>query len=216
MRFDFEQQFTLWMEALVSAEVNPRRRELLLKGLGHGSVEFLRQIWFPIVGHFDHLQPEWEVRDFGNGYRYIDFAYLPGGRKGAIEVHGFASHARDLDVRRFKDLCYRQGYLGLDDWTFLPVAYPAIMDEPKHCQQIVLSFIGKFLAVDVHASLDWLEAETVRLARRLLRPFTPDELCAHLRITKQHSRRLLSKLVELKILKVASGTVRYRTYQLIY
>jgi hypothetical protein len=40
----FEQQYTVWLEGQMAAETNPRRRELLEKGLGHGTVEFLRTI----------------------------------------------------------------------------------------------------------------------------------------------------------------------------
>jgi hypothetical protein len=44
------------------------------------------------------------VRDFNQGYRYIDSAYMPGDVKGEIEIQGYGSHARGLDVKRFKDL----------------------------------------------------------------------------------------------------------------
>lgn len=83
----------------IMQEANPRRRGLLEKGLGHGTVEFLRTIWYPTVRNFDHLYPEWEVRDFNGGYRYVDLAYRPGGMNGAIEIQGYGSHARDLDVK---------------------------------------------------------------------------------------------------------------------
>lgn len=209
----FNQQYETWLQENLDRESNPRRRELLSRGLGHGTVEFLRLIWFPAVGNLNDLHPEWEVRDFSNGYRYLDLAYMPAGAKGGIEIQGFASHARDLDVRRFKDLCYRHSLLSLDGWTFLPIAYPSIVDEPKQCQQLVLSFIGKFITSDVSASLSWLEAETVRLARRLLRPFTPLELATHLRVSDRHTRRLLYRLVDQQVLEVASGEHRARTYR---
>lgn len=76
----FEQKYEEWLQANIDSEKNIRRRELLQKGLGHGTVEFLRLVWFPAVGHFDHLLPEWEVRDFNNGYRYLDLAYMPAAR----------------------------------------------------------------------------------------------------------------------------------------
>jgi hypothetical protein len=203
------------MGTTIAQEQNHRRRELLEKGLGHGTLEFLRSVWFPVVRDFNHLYPEWEVRDFSNGYRYLDLAYMPGGDvKGGIEIQGYGPHARDLDVRRFKDLCWRHCLLALDDWIFLPIAFLSISDEPKRCQQLVLSFIGKFMTTDVPKHLTWLEAETIRYARRLLRPFAPTELAAHLRITDQHARRILHKLVELQLLYVASGKQRYRTYGL--
>nr|WP_027094093.1 transcriptional regulator [Cohnella thermotolerans] len=211
----FDEAYEEWMQRTVAEEQNHRRRELLNKGLGHGTVEFLRSVWFPAIRNFDHLHPEWEVLDFNNGYRYLDLAYMPGGNvKGGIEIQGYGTHARDLDVRRFKDLCWRHCLLALDDWIFLPVAYPSITDEPKRCQQLVLSFIGKFIATDVPKHLTWLESETVRYARRLLRPFTASDLAAHLQITDQHARRILHKLVDLQLLAVASGKQRYRTYAL--
>ncbi len=210
----FEQKYEEWMQNQIENENNPRRRERLETGLGHGTVAFLRSIWFPAVGNFDHLYPEWEVRDFNNGYRYLDLAYMPGGAKGGIEIQGYGPHARDLDVRRFKDLCQRHCLLSLDGWTFLPVAYPSITDEPKQCQQLVLAFIGKFVSTDVPSRLSWLEAETMRFARRLLRPIAPLELAEHLRISDRHARRILHRLVELDMLSVASGKERARTYRL--
>ncbi|ANA78849.1 transcriptional regulator [Paenibacillus glucanolyticus] len=210
----FDKQYELWMQTNTLNEKNPRRLEILHKGLGHGTIEFLRSIWFPAIGNFNDLYPEWEVRDFSNGYRYLDLAYMPGGARGGIEIQGYGPHARDLDVRRFKDLCRRHCLLALDGWTFLPIAYPSIVDEPKQCQQLVLSFVGRFIASDVPATLTWLEAEAVRFARRLLRPITPLELADHLRVSDRHTRRLLHRLVELQILDVASGERRARTYKL--
>jgi hypothetical protein len=211
----FDQAYGEWMNLAIAQEKNHRRRELLEKGIGHGTLEFLRSVWFPAVRNFNHLYPEWEVRDFNNGYRYLDLAYMPGGEaKGGIEIQGYGPHARDLDVKRFKDLCWRHSLLALDDWVFIPIAYLSITDEPKRCQQLVLSFIGKFITTDVPNHLSWLEAETIRYARRLIRPFKPTELAAHLRITEQHARRILHKLVELQLLFVVSGKQRYRTYSL--
>lgn len=210
----FDEMYEAWLQSHIDGETNPRRKERLEKGLGHGTVEFLRTIWFPRIGNFDHLYPEWEIRDFGGGYRYIDLAYMPGGAKGAIEIQGYGPHARDLDVRRFKDLCRRHCLMALEGWIILPIAYPSIVEEPGQCQQLVLAFIGHFIAADASASLDWLEAETVRLARRLLRPIKPLELADHLRVTDRHARRLLRRLVSLQLLEPAGGSERVRAYRL--
>ncbi|MCI3922604.1 transcriptional regulator [Paenibacillus sp. TRM 82003] len=202
------------MQEQIDTERNPRRIEKLKQGLGYGTMMFLKKIWFPVVGNFDHLYAEWEVRDFHGGYRYIDLAYLPGGAKGALEIQGFGPHARDLDVRRFKDLCRRHCLLALDGWIFLPIAFPSIQEEPKQTQQLILSFIGKFVSTDVCAGLSSAEAETLRFARRLLRPFTPKELAEHLCVSARHARRLLHRLVELQLLHAVSGQDRVRTYRL--
>lgn len=210
----FTKKYEEWLEENIAAEKNPRRLEMLKKGLGHGTIEFLRKVWFPAVGNFNYLLPEWEVRDFNNGYRYLDLAYMPGGVKGGIEIQGYGPHARDLDVWRFKDLCRRHCLLALDGWMFLPIAYPSIIDEPEQCQQLVLSFIGKFMASNVPANLTWLEAEVMRFSRRLLRPLTPTELENHLHISNRHARRILHNLVDLQILEIANGHKRARTYKL--
>ncbi|MFD2044221.1 transcriptional regulator [Ornithinibacillus salinisoli] len=211
----FEQTYNDWIEKHISEEKNHRRREILEKGLGHGTIEFLRSIWFPTVGNFNHLYPEWEVRDFNNGYRYLDLAYRPGDAKGCIEIQGYGPHARDIDVRRFKDLCWRHSLLALDGWTLLPIAYLSIKDEHKKCQQLVLAFIGKFISNESSfPQLSWVEAEVVRYARRQLRPITPLEIASHLKISDRHARRILHTLVDLQILTVASGNKRVRTYRL--
>ncbi|MDE5416250.1 transcriptional regulator [Alkalihalobacterium chitinilyticum] len=210
----FQEEYDKWLQIQISEESNPRRRELLEKGLGHGTVEFLRLVWFPVVGNFDDLYPEWEVLDFNNGYRYLDLAYQRKDARGCIEIQGYGPHARDLDVRRFKDLCWRHSLLSLDGWTILPIAYLSIKEETKQCQQLVLAFLGKFISMETQSQLSWLEAEVVRYARRLVRPITPLEIANHLKVGDRQARRILHRLVELEILFIVSGNKRARLYQL--
>jgi len=209
----FDKMYEAWLNGQIAGEKNRRRRELLEKGLGHGTVEFLRNVWFPAIGNFDHLHAEWEVRGFHGGYRYLDLAYLPGGAKGGIEIQGYGPHARDLDVKRFKDLCWRHCLLALDGWLLLPIAYLSIRDEPEKCRQLVLAFVGRFVSFSVPACLGSMEAEILRFARRVLRPFSAIEMADHLRITDRHARRLLNGMVESGHLRVVGGNRRYRTYQ---
>ncbi|WP_343044660.1 transcriptional regulator [Saccharibacillus qingshengii] len=215
MTADFEGSYERWLTEQLAQEESVRRRERLEEGLGHGTIEFLRQIWFPAVGNLDDLYAEWEVRDYHGGYRYIDLAYCPGGAKGAVEIQGYGSHARDLDTRRFKDLCWRHSLLGLGGWTLLPVAYLSIREEPERCRQLVLAFVGRFLSFDpVSDGLNWLEEETLRYARRLLAPFSAGELAAHLRVTDRHARAILHRLAACNSLVVTNDKQRYRTYRL--
>ncbi|SDX81923.1 transcriptional regulator [Paenibacillus sp. CF384] len=211
----FDEVYHNWIEQHIAEEKSPRRREILKKGLSHGSIEFLRLVWFPAIGNLEHLYPEYEVRDFNNGFRYLDFAYMPGSLKGCIEIQDFRSHARDIEVSRFKDLCMKQSLLVLDDWIFLPIAYLSIRDDPGVCKQLVLSFVGKFLARAAPTGLNWAEAEIMRYVHRLLRPVAPTELASHMLLTENRVRVLLRSLMEKKLLEVASGSQRYRTYRLV-
>ncbi|WP_248924738.1 transcriptional regulator [Paenibacillus hamazuiensis] len=210
----FEAAMKEWLSEQVNNESNPRRRELLRKGLGHGTTEFLKQIWYPAIGNFNDLYPEWEVRDLHNRYRYLDLAYMPAGVKGCIEIHGYSTHARDIETWRFKDLCMKQAMLVLDDWSFLPIAYLSIKEDPSICKQLVLSFVGKFTSLPISHSLDWIEAETIRFARRKLRPFPAEELASHLHCSDKHSRRILKRLTEKHMLTIVNGKQRYRMWQL--
>lgn len=210
----FDEVYESWLARHIAEEDNPRRRGLLKKGLSHGTVTFLRSIWFPVFGNLNDLHPEYEVRDFTNRYRYLDLAYMPGGAKGCIEIHDYRSHARDVEVERFKDLCMKQSMLVLDDWSFLPIAYLSIRDDPGMCKQLVLSFVEKFLSIDVTSGLNWAEKETLRFARRLMRVFEARELAAHLALSENRTRFILRSLVAKNLLTVASGNMRYRTYRL--
>lgn len=210
----FNETYEEWLQSNIAEEKNKRRRELLEKGLGHGTVEFLRRIWFPLFGNFNNVYPEWEIRDFNNNYRYLDLAYRHGNSKGCIEIQGYGPHARDLDVRRFKDLCWRHSLLSLEGWTILPIAYLSIRDEPKQVQQLVLALIGKFTSTDTPTELNHSESEIVRYARRIPRPITPQEIALHLKISDRHARGLLHQLVSKQILTVASGNKRARSFKL--
>lgn len=210
----FEQAYEQYMTSQIAAETNGRRRERLERGLGHAEMEFLRSVWYPAAGNFDHLYPEWEVRDFANGYRYLDFAYMPGDAKGVVEIQGYNSHARDLEIWRFKDLCIRHCHLALDGWLVMPIAYPSIVESPKQCQQLVLSLIGKFISSNVPDTLTWLESETLRFSRRLPRPITSFDLSTHLNVSTRHARTVLHRLSYKQLLTVSSGQERARTYQL--
>ena len=203
-----------WLSHQIKQETNPRRREMLQKGLEFATSEFLRTIWLPTVGNLDHLYAEWEVRDLNNRYRYLDLAYRPLGAKGCIEIQGYRSHARDIEAWRFKDLCFKQALLCLDDWRFLPIAYLSIKEDPELCRQLVLSYVGKFITTPARTDLDWVGSETIRYARMMLRPFTIKELSAHLLRSERHVRRTVEQLVAMNILVVMDGKLRYRAYQL--
>lgn len=210
----FDMMVNHWLDDQIAAEKNPRRREMLRKGLGHGTMEFLRTIWYPVVGNLHHLYPEWEVRDFGGRYRYLDLAYMPKNAKCCIEIQGYRSHARDIEAWRFKDLCMKQALLVLDGWKFFPIAYLSIVEEPEVCKQLVLALHGKFAVEPEKPKLRMAESEAMRFARSVMRPFTSSELAVHLQRSERQTRRILEELVAKNMLAVENGQRRYRTYRL--
>ncbi|MNN44633.1 hypothetical protein D3C81_1589320 [compost metagenome] len=83
---EFDDVYLEWLERQIDEETNPRRRD------------FLRFIWYPTIGNFNDLYPEYEVRDFNNGFRYLDLAYRPGNAKGCIEIQAYLSIREDPGV----------------------------------------------------------------------------------------------------------------------
>lgn len=108
----------------------------------------------------------------------------------------------------------KQALLVLDDWLFLPVAYLSIKEDPEVCKQMALAFVGKFSSSAVPEDLSWSEAEALRYARRLMRPFMPNELAGHLKLSERQTRSILKELMAKNKLEVASGNLRYRPYRL--
>jgi hypothetical protein len=168
----FEDVFQKWMD-----QHSARRRELLRSGLSRGSVDFLRWIWFPAIGNMDYLHPEYEVRDYNNGYRYLDFSYMPGNAKGCIEVQDYRSHARDIEASRFKDLCMKHSLLALDDWIILPIAYLSIRMTPVSASSWFFPLSASFWQTRCHQTSNGRRRKRCGLPAgccgRLLRPSCP-------------------------------------------
>ncbi|MCY0900853.1 MAG: hypothetical protein OWU32_01540 [Firmicutes bacterium] len=105
------------------ANASPARASRIAGGLGYVERLFLETVWWPTFRHFDGISPQHEVRDYDDGFRYIDFAYhLPHARV-AIEIDGFGPHWRDISQEQFAANCRRQNMLILDEWRVLRFAF---------------------------------------------------------------------------------------------
>lgn len=58
---NFDEAYKEWIKSLIVKETNLRVRSRIEHGLEHGTLEFLRSVWFPVMKNFNHLHPEWEV-----------------------------------------------------------------------------------------------------------------------------------------------------------
>lgn len=198
---------------------SPERLRKLRDGLGHAESAFLAEVWWPVVGNFRFLHPEYEVADFAGASRFIDFAYVRGGLKLAIEIDGFTTHAKNLDRRQFSYQLRRQNALTLDRWEILRFAHDDVVSHPRRCQQTIQQYLGSRFATDLHGSGDdpratAIDREIIRLARSLPRPLTPADLIQHLGAERRAAYRHLRRLVDRGWLIRASGTSRVRSYAL--
>jgi hypothetical protein len=201
-------------EQLKDREGESKRR--LMKGSGHAEKLFLEKVWWPSFGNFHYLYPEFEVLDFKDGYRYLDFAYIRANFRACFEIDGYGSHWRDTDRRQFADHLYRQNHLIIDGWRVIRFSYDDVLEHPRRCQQMIQQLIGRWLGeVETKVELTYVEREIFRMAVKSMKPITPGEVGTHLGVCSRTAQKLLRQLLDKQVFsKVGESSRRIRAYQL--
>lgn len=192
----------------------------LKEGHGHAERLFLKQIWWNALGEFLYLNPEFEVKDFRDGTRYIDFAYIRKGLKLAIEIDGYTTHASQTSRTQFSDGLMRQNHLIIDGWKILRFSYDDIKERPRMCEQIILQFIGKYFSEQhgeqpKYRELSIVEKAICQLALSHGQAISPRHVSEHLQFGAKKSRSILHQMKEKELLIPAGeGQQRIRNYLL--
>ncbi|WP_078596072.1 hypothetical protein [Evansella clarkii] len=210
----FEEEYQTFMNIHLQARSGERLRRLQ-EGHKHAEMMFLKHVWWPSFHHFQYLCPEYEVNDFKEGTRYLDFAYIRPGIRICLEIDGFGPHLKNISRWQFSDSLERQNQLVIDGWTVIRFSYDQVKEKPRRCQQIVQQVIGRWLGDELHlTTLSFLEKEVLRLAIRKGEAISPIEVEKYLKLSDKTVKKILSQLVDKKMLIPASGIVKIRSYQL--
>lgn len=197
---------------------NGERLRRLEEGHGYAEECFLKNVWWPAFAHFEDLHPEYEVSDFRDGTRFLDFAYVKGSLRLAIEIDGYGPHLQKISRTQFSDQLIRQNHLIIDGWKILRFSFDDVKERPRMCEQIVQQFMGRWLAGGAAGKLGSFtseEKEILRFATQTDRSFTPIDICLLLQVEKQKARKLLHGLMGRNILSPAGqGRKRIRFYRL--
>nr|WP_232353947.1 DNA-binding response regulator [[Bacillus] enclensis] len=184
---------------------------------GHNQAEklFLKQVWWPSFYHFRYLHPEFEIDDFKDGKRYLDFAYIRPAIRICFEVDGYGPHLKNISRWQFSDSLERQNQLVMDGWTVIRFSYDQVKEKPRRCQQVVQQVIGRWLGDELdQTTLSYAEKEVLRLAIRKGKAISPIEVEKYLKRTDKTVKKLLTQLVDKKMLIPESGIKRIRSYRL--
>ncbi|WP_252183434.1 hypothetical protein [Rossellomorea vietnamensis] len=73
--------------------------------------------------HFRFLHPEYEINDFKDGKRYLDFAYIRPTMQICFEIDGYGPHLQKISRWQFSDSLERQNQLVIDGWTVIRFSY---------------------------------------------------------------------------------------------
>jgi hypothetical protein len=209
-----EQSIEKWMEGQLAASKGARTRKLK-EGLGHAGKMFLNNVWCPAIGSFEHLFAEYEVRDFKDGIRFIDFAYIRGYLRICIEIDGYGPHCRDMTREQFIDERERQNDLMNDGWKVYRFAFDLVDQNPRRCQKTIHQIMGRWFGeLESDLRLSSMEQDVVRLALGAPHPFTRSDVSDRLGVGVRYGRSLIASLVSKQVLIPASGKTRIRKYML--
>lgn len=195
------------------ARCRGERRRRLREGHGHAEREFLERVWWPAFRGFQGLHPEYEVFDFDGRRSFVDFAYLSAHVKLALEIDGFGPHVTQLSRWQFTNQLRRQNQLVLDDWAILRFSYDEVRDQPRSCQQVLRSFMGRREWGHRPDGLGFRERAVLELALRLGRPLRPADVREHLEVGRHLAYRLLAGLRAKGYLEPVQGRQRIHFYR---
>ncbi|UGB30948.1 MULTISPECIES: DNA-binding response regulator [Bacillaceae] len=145
----------------------------------------------------------------------MDFAYIRPAIRICFEVDGYGPHLRNISRWKFSDNLERQNQLVIDGWTVIRFSYDQVKEKPRRCQQVIQQVVGRWLGEDLdQISLSFVEKEVLRFAIRKGEAIFPIELQNHLKLSDKTVKKVLSQLVDKKVLIPASGVTRVRSYRL--
>ncbi|RKP47264.1 DUF559 domain-containing protein [Cohnella endophytica] len=215
---EFEQAYDAFVEYHRKRRKGERLRRLN-EGHRHAEKMLLEKVWWPAFRNFDGLHPEYEVSDFKDGNRFLDFAFLEANLRLDIEVDGHRSHAKDISRDKFSDHLMRQNHLTLDGWKIIRFSYDDIAEKPRMCQQLLLQFMGRWATNKLSRPIYELRAEERDILRIGLRDstgkLTVTEICLRLGIGDKKARKHLCALVAAGLIAPSRNNAqRIRSYRL--
>ncbi|OWR30187.1 hypothetical protein CDO73_13425 [Saccharibacillus sp. O23] len=202
------------------------RRGRLERGHLYAEKLFLEQVWWPLVGSFDHLHPEYEIQDWNRRSQFLDFAFLPAsGGKIGIECDGFQSHVKDMDREKFSYALNRDSFLTGMGWKMLHFSFDDIQRRPEVCRMLLqLSLSPAMISSGLIGSkaqkpsasaerLSPFQKDVLKLAWQLNRPIRPRDVMERHDLSFRPARQLLQALVERNLLAPRASGRQIRGYE---
>jgi hypothetical protein len=161
----------------------------------------VEKVWWPLLGHFDGLHPEYEVMDWRKRSYFVDFMWLAGRHGWVIEIMDYGSHGKDRSTYR-KDL-NRALFLQSLGYGYIEVSLDEMKENPGFIQSMLRSILGPYLhAAHWHSGairhpFDKIERDLMRWAILHNRVIHPAKAAKDLEMHKQtvikYCRRLVDK-----------------------
>jgi hypothetical protein len=194
------------------------RKSRLECGHGHGERMFLERVWWPIFGNFDDLHPEYEVLDWRGHPYFVDFVWLRGQCKFALEVKGYGSHVQNADRIRYRRELNREIFLQSLGFRIVCIPYDDVEEVPYLTIFLIKSLLSPYMAGGLQGDgYTRLERQVLLAAMSLNKSIRPIDLVNELEINRRTALNLLKSLcAKGKLHPIVSGTgARITRYGLV-
>ncbi|MEK4186828.1 MULTISPECIES: winged helix-turn-helix domain-containing protein [unclassified Paenibacillus] len=193
----FTEEHRKWVEDHISRRTGERRGRLE-RGHGHGERMFAEKVWWPMMGHFDDLHPEYEVLDWRGWPYFVDFAWKPGQVKFAFEVKGYGPHVQNTDRTRYRQELNRETYLQIAGYRVVAIPYDDLEVNPENTIFLLRSLLMPYLALrtEEKEAFSRLERDILQIAVRSNGDIRPVDLVRELGIDLRTVRKCMRSLCE--------------------
>jgi hypothetical protein len=142
------------------------RLDALKRGHGYGNQLFAERIWWPLVGHFLGLHPEYEVKDWRGRSYFVDFMWLVGSMRIVFEIMDYGSHGTDRT--KYRQDMNRGLYLQAQDCLVYCISLDELKENPSFVLSVLRSIIAPYLAA-VNGGTGVVERQYGKVERELMR-----------------------------------------------
>lgn len=176
------------------------RKDALRRGHGYGNRLFAEKIWWPLMGHFHGLHPEYEVKDWRGRSYFVDFMWKVGGHSIVFEIMDYGSHGKDRTKYRL-DL-NRGLYLQSQGLHYMEVSLDELKENPSFILAMLRQVLAPYLAAatgqngQVNHKFGKIERQLMRLAIRHHRMVHPAKAARELELHKATVIKYCRLLVE--------------------
>ena len=211
----FEAAYHFWLNKHIRNSSGERRRRLK-QGLGDAELLFVRELWWPAFGNFDGLHPEYEVRDFKDGSRFLDFAYLKPGLMVCIEIDPYGTHYGKISRWQYDDNLERHNDLVIDGWKILRFSRDQLVNQPRRCQLKIQQALGKWESNQHQTPCDHpIDRAIVQVMSARAVPMSPIEIARELGWDNSTISKHLKQLLNAElVLPEKAGRQRNKRYVL--
>jgi hypothetical protein len=215
--------FQIEQEKWIHQHLKQRRGErldALKRGHGYGNQLFIEQIWWPLVGHFRDLHPEYEVKDWRGRSYFADFMWIVGALRIVFEIMDYGSHGTDRTKYRM-DL-NRGLFLQSQDCTIYYISLDELKENPTFILSALRNILFPYLSAKSGVNKVYsrpyskIERDLMRAAIRHNRVIRPTETARELELHKmtviKYCRILVSKGKFRAVARGISQKVNYYEY----